>query len=376
MADQAIQLVVRKGPRPGQVFPLTQEAMSIGRDPLSDIVLDDPEVSRQHARLTRVGEGYHLQDVGSTNGTFVDGQRLTGESVPLKPGQVIMMGSNVTLIAQATSESDPLATMIAPSIEAPEAVPEPAAAELPDEPEPEFEAPAFEMPPPVEEMDEAAEEAVSEVPDMATMLEESPVAGAELEPESDALPAYEEPPPFPAAPESELEKATPFPPELEPEPEDATELLPYFEEPAAAELPDEFPAEPEPLPSFEEAPPPPIFEEPEPMPSFEEPAPKFPEPEPSLEEPPKFDSGEPMGTFEPEPPTAPPPASPPPDAGDVKEPNPNRNRNIIIAVVVILLLCCCCVLIAAVVAVANTPGGFDLGSFSALLPAGGSAHIV
>jgi pSer/pThr/pTyr-binding forkhead associated (FHA) protein len=52
VADQAIQLVVRKGPRPGQVFPLTQEVISIGRDPLSDIVLDDAEVSRQHAQLS------------------------------------------------------------------------------------------------------------------------------------------------------------------------------------------------------------------------------------------------------------------------------------------------------------------------------------
>lgn len=342
MADQAIQLVVRKGPRPGQVFPLTQEAMSIGRDPLSDIVLDDPEVSRQHARLTRIGEGYHLQDVGSTNGTFVDGQRLKGEAVPLKPGQVIMMGSNVTLIAQATSESDPLATMIAPSIEAPEAEPMPPE---PVAPEPEFEAPSFETPPPVEEMAEAVEEAVPEELDMATMLEPEPFAAEELESETEALPAYEEAEPFP--PESEM--ATPFPPELEPEPEDATELLPAFEEPFA----------PEPLPSFEEAPPPPSFEEPEP------------EPMPSFEEPPKFDSGEPMGEFEPEPP----PPPPPPDAGEVKQPNPNRNRNIIIAVVVILLLCCCCLIIAAVLYLVPLPVGSNFGSFGALLPVASSAHI-
>ena len=335
MADQTIQLVVRKGPRPGQVFALTQDAISIGRDPLSDIVLDDPEVSRQHARLSRVGDSYHLQDAGSTNGTFVDGQRLSGEAVPLKPGQVVMMGSNVTLIAQATSESDPMATMIAPSQEPQEVEPAP---EMPSEPAAESEAP---------EMEEMAEAAAPKEPDMATMLEESAFAGDDMDSES--------------------------------EPEDATELLPSFEEPAEPDFPELFPAEQEPLPSFEEAPPPPGFEEPEPepMPSFDEPAPepKFPEPEPSFEEPVKFDSGEPMGDFEPEPPPTPPPPPPSPDAGDAKEPDPNRNRNIIIAVVVILLLCCCCVLIAAVVAVANSPGGFDLNSFSALLPAAGSAYV-
>ena len=317
-------LRIVQGPLSGQSFALEHSVVTVGRDAANEVTIDRPGISRQHARLTRVGEGYHLQDVGSTNGTFVDGQRLTGEAAPLKPGQVIMMGSNVTLIAQATSESDPLATMVAPSIEAPEAepgpepvVPEPAA----PEPEPEFETPPFETSPPVEEMAEAVEEAVPEEPDMATMLEPEPFAGEELESETEALPAHEAAEPFPAAPEAELEKATPFPPELEPEPEDATELLPSFEEPA----------EPEPLPSFEEAPPPPIFEEPEPepMPSFEEPAQKFPEPEPSFEEPPKFDSGEPMGAYEPEPPPAPPPAPPPPDAGEVKQPDPNRNRNII-----------------------------------------------
>jgi predicted component of type VI protein secretion system len=351
VADQALQLVVRKGPRPGQVFPLTQEAISIGRDPLSDIVLDDAEVSRQHAQLRRVGEGYQLQDVGSTNGTFVDGQRLTGEAVALKPGQVVMMGSNVTLICQATSESDPFATMVAPSLAQPEAEPEAA------EPEPEFETPP---PMAVEEMAEAAEEAVHEEPEMATMMEDSMFVDEEVEPDTDAMPAYEE--------------AASFPPE--PEPEDATELLPSFEEPAATDSP----AESEPSPSFEEPLPPPAFEEPEPvpMPSFEEPEPMpaFEEPGQGFEEPPKIDSGQPMGDFEPEPPPAPPPAPPPPDTGAVKEPDPNRNRNIIIAVVVILLLCCCCLLIAAVVAVANSPGGLDLGNFSALVPAAGGNSIV
>ncbi len=114
MADQAFQLVLRKGPRPGQIFPLSEDSVSIGRDPVSDIVIDDPEISRHHARLSIGPAGYYLQDMASTNGSFVDGERLGGEPVALNAGQVIMFGSNVTMVYQAIPESDPMATVVAP----------------------------------------------------------------------------------------------------------------------------------------------------------------------------------------------------------------------------------------------------------------------
>jgi pSer/pThr/pTyr-binding forkhead associated (FHA) protein len=114
VADQAFQLVVRKGPRPGQIFPLEDDAVSVGRDPVSAIVIDDPEISRHHARFSIGPAGYYLQDMASTNGSFVDGQRLGGEPVALSAGQVIMFGSNVTLVYQAVPESDPMATVVAP----------------------------------------------------------------------------------------------------------------------------------------------------------------------------------------------------------------------------------------------------------------------
>jgi predicted component of type VI protein secretion system len=130
VADRSYQLVVRKGPRPGQVFPLTIDNVTVGRDPLADIVLNDPEVSRHHAQFIETREGYQLKDLGSTNGSFVDGKRIGGEPVTLSPGQIVMFGSNVTLIYQATSAADPLATMVAPSA----GVPEPPNRE-PDRPE-------------------------------------------------------------------------------------------------------------------------------------------------------------------------------------------------------------------------------------------------
>jgi predicted component of type VI protein secretion system len=103
VASITYELSVRKGPEEGQVFPLAATTIILGRDPMSDIVLTDPEVSRQHARLLETEHGYSIQDLGSTNGTFVDGRRLKGEPLPLSPGDVITMGSNVTMLYEYAS---------------------------------------------------------------------------------------------------------------------------------------------------------------------------------------------------------------------------------------------------------------------------------
>ena len=93
------QLVVRRGPRAGETFELKSQTVIIGRDSTADIIINDPEVSRNHCRLI-LDRSYYLQDLGSTNGTFIDGQRLGGEPVRLANGQIIQLGSNVTLLHQ------------------------------------------------------------------------------------------------------------------------------------------------------------------------------------------------------------------------------------------------------------------------------------
>ena len=98
MSETLYQLTVRKGPKVGETFLLETISLTAGRDPVSDIILNDPEVSRQHARFTKTDAGYQVQDLGSTNGTFVNGQRLESERVDLKPGYTISMGSGVTLV--------------------------------------------------------------------------------------------------------------------------------------------------------------------------------------------------------------------------------------------------------------------------------------
>jgi hypothetical protein len=86
--------------------------MSIGRDSTNEIVINDAEISRRHARLTFQGGKYVLEDLGSTNGTFVNGQRLAGPRV-LKAGEVVSFGEQIVLVFEA-SNFDPAATVASP----------------------------------------------------------------------------------------------------------------------------------------------------------------------------------------------------------------------------------------------------------------------
>jgi hypothetical protein len=109
MAPQSYQFVMRTGPNPGKSFPLTKDELSLGRDISNDIVINDAEVSRHHARLYRQAGGFVLEDTGSTNGTFVNGQRLMGPHL-LRPGEMILLGENISLIFEAY-QFDPDATI-------------------------------------------------------------------------------------------------------------------------------------------------------------------------------------------------------------------------------------------------------------------------
>jgi len=124
MASQTYQLVMRTGPNPGKVFELAKSEMFIGRDTTNDIVVNDSEISRKHARLIMQAGGYVLEDLGSTNGTFVNGQRLMGPHV-LRAGETVMLGENVSLAVEAGYDAD--ATVAAMPMQRPTyAPPEPA----------------------------------------------------------------------------------------------------------------------------------------------------------------------------------------------------------------------------------------------------------
>jgi pSer/pThr/pTyr-binding forkhead associated (FHA) protein len=97
------KLVIHRGRSVGKEFPLCEDESHIGRwdadggiFPDVDLDSDDPEakVSRRHARITHRGEKYYVEDLGSTNGTFVNrGRRLLpGDRQPLRDGDEVIVG--------------------------------------------------------------------------------------------------------------------------------------------------------------------------------------------------------------------------------------------------------------------------------------------
>lgn len=90
------RLVMRSGPSAGKVFPLDKPEIFAGRDLNNDVVINDPEVSRRHARFFLQGNTYVLEDLGSTNGTFINGQRLAGPYA-LREGETITFGERITV---------------------------------------------------------------------------------------------------------------------------------------------------------------------------------------------------------------------------------------------------------------------------------------
>ena len=72
-ARPSATLVIRQGPQAGMSFPLTGNQMIIGREEGLEIALQDPESSRRHSRVTWQGNQFVIEDLGSTNGTFVNG---------------------------------------------------------------------------------------------------------------------------------------------------------------------------------------------------------------------------------------------------------------------------------------------------------------
>jgi len=86
-------LVITSGPKAGLELPLGTEPMTIGRSSESGLVIRDDYTSSHHARLLLRGETWAIQDLDSTNGTFLSGKRLGSAPASISIGDTVKVGA-------------------------------------------------------------------------------------------------------------------------------------------------------------------------------------------------------------------------------------------------------------------------------------------
>ena len=98
-------LLVRSGSLRGTRLPVRSPVVNIGRADYNDLILPEPSVSTAHAKLQRREGIWIITDLGSTNGTFVDGERVTDEAV-LTPGTTLKFGEIALLFEPVDEVAD------------------------------------------------------------------------------------------------------------------------------------------------------------------------------------------------------------------------------------------------------------------------------
>jgi hypothetical protein len=88
----ANRVVITSGPRAGLELDLPETGLSIGRSSGSGLQIKDDYTSSAHAKIVRWRDQWMVQDLGSTNGTYVDGKRIT-EATPVRVGSSVRIGT-------------------------------------------------------------------------------------------------------------------------------------------------------------------------------------------------------------------------------------------------------------------------------------------
>jgi hypothetical protein len=101
-------LISQTGKLTGTRWALDRDEIVIGRSPECDYVIPDRQVSRKHARVYRMSDGFYLKDLGSKNGTYLNGSTID-EPVLLQDGDVIQIALAVKLMYLGTEATIPLA---------------------------------------------------------------------------------------------------------------------------------------------------------------------------------------------------------------------------------------------------------------------------
>ncbi len=107
-------IVVHQDPTTQQVFPLTEGVITIGREAYNDVILIDPEASRKHAQISFQAGRYVVEDLGSTNGTYVNGRQIVSPTT-LNRGDVIEVGEMARILFQGPGSDIAETVMRAPS---------------------------------------------------------------------------------------------------------------------------------------------------------------------------------------------------------------------------------------------------------------------
>lgn len=98
------KLVIKKDDTQVDEFVIDRQSITIGRDSESDLHLNDPSVSRHHARIQRIYTDLYIEDLGSTNGTTLNGRSVTKHV--LKPGDRLLIGSFLVDLLQEAEEAE------------------------------------------------------------------------------------------------------------------------------------------------------------------------------------------------------------------------------------------------------------------------------
>jgi pSer/pThr/pTyr-binding forkhead associated (FHA) protein len=93
------------------LLPLAGERCTVGSSPESDLVVEDPSVSRTHVLIERLGGRCFLEDLGSRNGTYVNGQRISGRRV-VRPGDEIRLGLVRVVVRGVASGAGPSTAVV------------------------------------------------------------------------------------------------------------------------------------------------------------------------------------------------------------------------------------------------------------------------
>lgn len=101
-------LIITEGEKAGQRYTIVEDQFVIGRGGECDLVLPERQVSREHIRIVRSGEGFFLTDLDSKNGTWVNGKQVKSATVPLRDGDEVQLALAVKLTYVASEATAPV----------------------------------------------------------------------------------------------------------------------------------------------------------------------------------------------------------------------------------------------------------------------------